>query len=94
MQHYAEQYKAELLENIVPFWLRHSRDRELGGYYSCLDPLEMCLTTNLFGCKVGKCGRSPRCTIPWKRNRNGLRWQDFSVCISTQKKNTRNNPAS
>lgn len=33
----ATQYKAELLDNIVPFWLHHSQDLEKGGYYTCLD---------------------------------------------------------
>ena len=30
-------YKNELFENVVPFWLNHSQDREFGGYYTCLD---------------------------------------------------------
>ena len=29
-------YKAELLENVIPFWLEHSLDRECGGYFTCL----------------------------------------------------------
>ncbi len=33
----AEQYKLELLENIVPFWLNNSQDKEFGGYFTCLD---------------------------------------------------------
>lgn len=33
----AAEFKAELLENVVPFWERHSLDREAGGYLSCLD---------------------------------------------------------
>ncbi len=37
MKHYAALYKNELLENIIPFWLNHSRDEEHGGFYSCLD---------------------------------------------------------
>jgi N-acylglucosamine 2-epimerase len=37
MIQYAEQYKNELLQNIIPFWLRHSRDGEQGGYLTCLD---------------------------------------------------------
>lgn len=32
-----EQYKTELLENILPFWLEKSQDKEFGGYYTCLD---------------------------------------------------------
>lgn len=34
---YAERYRRDLLESVVPFWLRHSLDREHGGYFSCLD---------------------------------------------------------
>lgn len=33
----ATQYKAELLDNVVPFWLHHSQDLEMGGYFTCLD---------------------------------------------------------
>lgn len=33
----AEQYKDELLNNVIPFWLENSQDKEFGGYYSCLD---------------------------------------------------------
>ena len=31
-QHYREQ----LFDNIIPFWLEHGRDREYGGYVTCL----------------------------------------------------------
>lgn len=30
------QYKNELLNNVVPFWLNKSQDKEFGGYYTCL----------------------------------------------------------
>jgi len=33
---YAMQYKTELLENIIPFWMNNSADKKLGGYYTCL----------------------------------------------------------
>lgn len=33
----AAQYKAELLERVVPFWLEKSQDKEFGGYFTCLD---------------------------------------------------------
>lgn len=33
----AEQYKKELLENVLPFWLEKSQDKVHGGYYTCLD---------------------------------------------------------
>lgn len=29
-------YKNELLNNVLPFWLNNSVDREYGGYYTCL----------------------------------------------------------
>jgi len=30
-------YKDELLNNILPFWLENSQDKECGGYFTCLD---------------------------------------------------------
>lgn len=33
----AEQYRTELLDKVVPFWLEKSQDKELGGYFTCLD---------------------------------------------------------
>ena len=33
----AEQYKTELLDKIIPFWLNHSQDTAYGGYFTCLD---------------------------------------------------------
>ncbi len=30
-------YRSELLDNVVPFWLDKSQDREYGGYFTCLD---------------------------------------------------------
>ncbi len=35
-QAYADIYKRQLLENVIPFWLRHSPDGEYGGYFTCL----------------------------------------------------------
>lgn len=34
---YAEQYRRALLGDVIPFWERHSIDRECGGYFTCLD---------------------------------------------------------
>jgi mannose/cellobiose epimerase-like protein (N-acyl-D-glucosamine 2-epimerase family) len=30
----AQQYKKELLNNLVPFWENHSKDEEFGGYFT------------------------------------------------------------
>ena len=32
----ANLYKGELLDNVVPFWLNNSQDKEYGGYFTCL----------------------------------------------------------
>ena len=33
----AERYKGELMDNVLPFWLEKSQDKEYGGYFSCLN---------------------------------------------------------
>lgn len=33
----ANQYKSELLDSVMPFWVGKSQDKEYGGYLSCLD---------------------------------------------------------
>lgn len=32
-----EQYKSELLDKVIPFWLEHSLDKEYGGYFTCIN---------------------------------------------------------
>ncbi len=34
---YAEEYRAALLDDVIPFWERYSLDRECGGYFTCLE---------------------------------------------------------
>ncbi|NKI25815.1 AGE family epimerase/isomerase [Arenibacter sp. 6A1] len=34
---YSELYKQTLLNDVVPFWEKHSLDQENGGYFTCLD---------------------------------------------------------
>jgi N-acylglucosamine 2-epimerase len=36
MQAYSSLYKKELLEGVLPFWMKHSPDKENGGYFTCL----------------------------------------------------------
>jgi N-acylglucosamine 2-epimerase len=33
---YIARYRAELLDRVIPFWLRHSLDHKRGGYFTCL----------------------------------------------------------
>lgn len=37
MNEFAQQYRKELLENVVPFWMNSSKDEEFGGYFTCLN---------------------------------------------------------
>ena len=34
---YLECYRRDLLDSVIPFWLKHSLDRQMGGYFTCLD---------------------------------------------------------
>jgi N-acylglucosamine 2-epimerase len=34
---YANCYRENLLKDVIPFWLAHSKDKESGGYFTCLD---------------------------------------------------------
>lgn len=34
---YAELYRVNLLDDVIPFWLKNSADKEYGGYFTCLD---------------------------------------------------------
>ena len=36
-QKWAEQYKDELLNNIMPFWMKYGWDKKNGGVYTCLN---------------------------------------------------------
>ena len=33
----AQQYKSELLDRVMPFWMEESIDKEFGGYFTCLE---------------------------------------------------------
>lgn len=37
MNNYSEIYKKELTNNIIPFWMKHSKDEQHGGFFTCLD---------------------------------------------------------
>jgi N-acylglucosamine 2-epimerase len=37
LAYYAELFKNELFNGCIPFWLKHGRDGENGGLYTCLD---------------------------------------------------------
>ena len=37
LDNWAERYRSDLVNDIMPFWLEHGLDRENGGVYTCLD---------------------------------------------------------
>ncbi len=37
VQEVAERYRKALLDDVIPFWMKYSPDRESGGYFTCLD---------------------------------------------------------
>lgn len=48
MNHYAETYKNELLNEIIPFWESNSVDEKYGGYFTCLDEYGKVYDTDKF----------------------------------------------
>ena len=36
-QKLADQYRSELLDKVIPFWLEKSQDKEFGGFFTCLE---------------------------------------------------------
>lgn len=44
----AEQYKGELLDKVLPFWIDNSQDKEFGGYFTCLDRTGKVFDTDKF----------------------------------------------
>ena len=66
------QYKNELLNNVIPFWLQKSQDLKYGGYFTCLDRQGNILTRiNSSGYKAVKYGCFLCYIIMWKIDKNG-----------------------
>lgn len=45
---YATQYRDNLLNDIIPFWLNNSNDKQFGGYFTCLDEAGKAFDTDKF----------------------------------------------
>lgn len=48
MNSYTKLYKEELLDRVVPFWMKYSPDRKCGGYFTCLDRFGKVYDTDKF----------------------------------------------
>ncbi|MFB6457471.1 AGE family epimerase/isomerase [Chitinophaga sp. Hz27] len=45
---YAALYQKNLLEDVVPFWMKNSPDKDYGGYFTCLDRYGKVFDTDKF----------------------------------------------
>ncbi|HEY9055263.1 MAG TPA: AGE family epimerase/isomerase [Rectinemataceae bacterium] len=50
----ASEFKAELMDSVIPFWEKHSLDKEEGGYFSCLDRDGSVFDTDKFAWMQGR----------------------------------------
>ncbi|WP_108211930.1 AGE family epimerase/isomerase [Pontibacter mucosus] len=48
LQQYSHLYKSNLLNDVIPFWLNNSLDKECGGYFTCLDKTGNVFDTDKF----------------------------------------------
>jgi N-acylglucosamine 2-epimerase len=48
LKSYSLQYKTELLDSILPFWMKHSVDQQNGGFFTCLDQFGQVYDTDKF----------------------------------------------
>jgi N-acylglucosamine 2-epimerase len=48
LKHYAELYKNELLNEVLPFWEKYSLDEQHGGYFTCILPNGVIYDTDKF----------------------------------------------
>ncbi len=53
----AAQYKSELLDRVMPFWMENSIDKEFGSRASS-ETVRSMTPTSSFGCKAVRCGCS------------------------------------
>ena len=37
LQHWAQRYKEDFVNNVMPFWMKYGLDRQNGGVYTCVD---------------------------------------------------------
>jgi N-acylglucosamine 2-epimerase len=37
LEKYLDLFRKDLVDSVIPFWLKHSLDREYGGYFTCMD---------------------------------------------------------
>jgi N-acylglucosamine 2-epimerase len=70
-------YKEQLLEDVIPYWLKHSGDDQLGGYFTCLDTQGKVYDTDKF---VWLQGREVWCfAMLYNQVEPRQEWLDFAI---------------
>ena len=77
-ENYAELYKGELLENVIPFWERHSIDTEHGGYFTCLDRQGKVYDTDKFVWLQAR--QVWTFSMLYNRHEKKAQWLDIATC--------------
>jgi N-acylglucosamine 2-epimerase len=76
-QTYADLYSENLLNDVIPFWLKHSRDEKYGGYLTCLDREGKVYDTDKF---MWLQGRQVWCfAMLYNQVEQKQEWLDFAV---------------
>lgn len=74
---YADLYRNNLLNDVVPFWLKNSKDDEFGGYFTCLDREGKVFDTDKFiwlQCRQVWCF-----SMLYNRVEKKQEWLDFAI---------------
>lgn len=76
-QDYQRLYRDNLLNDVIPFWLKNSGDPEFGGYFTCLDRRGAVYDTDKF---VWLQGRQVWCfAMLYNRVEKKQEWLDFAI---------------
>ena len=72
-----DQYHRDLLEDTVPFWLKHGVDRTHGGFFTCLDRdgCIYCTDKPVVVHRACHLAFSPLCMPSWSKERSGSTWR-------------------
>lgn len=74
---YANMYATSLLQDVIPFWMKHSKDQEFGGYFTCLDRQGKVYDTDKFmwlQCRQAWCF-----AMLYNRVEKKQEWLDFAI---------------
>lgn len=77
LNNYLQQYKDNLLDDIIPFWMANSGDTTHGGYFTCLDREGKVFDTDKF---VWLQGRQVWCfSMLYNKVEKKQEWLDFAI---------------